>query len=188
MIANLMGGLALAGQQPAYTDYSGVCCTSNNEWLETSVGQAAEEEFKRSLPQIGALSIEAYKAHPSHYFASGLAAAEGEVDFATWLTFGESGGFRCPTCNADHDWWLLGAEMGIYRNDDVFGLGADRLDDYGKREFKHANSIAKPRNEPSHISALRKQLGPLDPITDGLFINFMSTVVCAQCGWVGHHP
>ncbi|MEM9582673.1 MAG: hypothetical protein AAGA08_06125 [Pseudomonadota bacterium] len=188
MIANLMGGLALARQQPALSDYSGVSCTGENAWLETPVGQAAAEEFERSLPQIGALSIEAYKADPSHYFASGLAAAEGEVDFATWLTVGENGGFQCPTCDGDHEWWLLDAEMGIYRNDDISGLGADWLDDYEKREFKHANSIAKPRNEPSQISSFRKQLGSLDPITDGLFNNFKSTVVCAHCGWVGQYP
>jgi len=188
MIANLMGGLALAGQQPAHADYSGVSCTRDSAWLETPVGQAAAEEFERSLPQIGALSIEAYMANPSHYFASGLAAAEGEVDFATWLTAGENGGFQCPTCGGDHEWWLLDAKMGIYRNDDVFGVGADWLDDYDKRVFEHANSIAKPRNEPSQISALRKRLGSPDPITHGLFTNFKSTVVCAHCGWVGQHP
>ena len=188
MIANLMGGLALAGQQPAHTECSGVSCTRDSTWLETPVGQAASEEFERSLPQIGALAIEAYKSYPSYYFASGLAAAEGEIDFATWLTLGENGSFQCPTCGGDHEWWLLEAKMGIYRNDDVFGAGADWLGDYDKRVFEHANSIARPRTEPSQISALRKQLGSLDPITDGLFTNFKSTVVCAHCGWVGQHP
>ncbi|MEL6103065.1 MAG: hypothetical protein AAFR68_17355 [Pseudomonadota bacterium] len=188
MIANLLGGLALAGQQTAHTDDFGVSSTPIKLWLETPVGQAAETEFKRSLPQIGALSIEAYKADPSHYFASGLAAAKGEIEFATWLTAGENGGFECPTCGADHEWWLLKAEMGIYRNKDVFGGGADWLDDYDKRVFDHASSMAKPRNEPSQISALRELLGSLDPITHGLFTNFKSRVRCAQCGWFGQHP
>lgn len=187
MIASLMGGLALAGQQPAHTDYYGVSCTSGNAWLETPAGQAVAEEFEMSLPQIGALSIEAYKADPSHYFASGLAATEAEVDFATWLTAGEYGGFQCPTCGGDNEWWLRDAELGIYRNNDVLSASVDWLDDYDKRAFEHANSIAKPRNEPSQISALRKQLGSLDPTTDGLFTNFRSTVVCAHCGWVGQH-
>lgn len=78
--------------------------------------------------------------------------------------------------------------MGIYRNDDVFGAGADWLDDYGNRVHERANSIARPRTEPLQISAMRKQLGSLDPITDGLFSNFKSTVFCAHCGWVGQHP
>ena len=107
MIANLMGGLALAGKQPAHTDYSGVSCAPDSPWLETPVGKAAAKEFEKSLPQIGALSIEAYKVHPSPYFASGLAAAKGEIDFAEWLTFEENGGFQCPNCNGDHEWWLL---------------------------------------------------------------------------------
>ena len=188
MTANLLGGIALAGQQPAHTDYSGVSCTHDNAWLETPVGQAAAEEFKRSLPKIGALCIEAYKVDPSNYFASGLAAAKGEVDLATWLTIGENGGFQCPNCDGDHEWWLLNAEMGVYKNNDVFGAGADWLRDYDSKAFEHANSIAKPRTEPSHNSALRTELGPLDPITEGLFANFKSTVVCAHCGWVGQHP
>ena len=188
MIANLMGGLALAGQQPAHTDCAGVSCAPGSAWLETQLGQAAAKEFEKSLPQIGALSVEAYKAHHSHYFASGLAAAKGEIDFAAWLTIGENGGFQCPICGGDHEWWLLDAKMGIYRNDDVFGAGADWLDDYDNRVHERANSIARPRNEPLQISAMRKQLGSLDPITDGLFSNFKSTVFCAHCGWLGQHP
>ncbi|MDX8351883.1 hypothetical protein [Cognatiyoonia sp. IB215182] len=188
MIANLLGGIAMAGQQPAHADYSGVSCTPDSAWLETEVGKAAAKEFEKSLPRIAALSIESYREHPSHYFASGLAAAEGEIDFATWLTIGENGGFKCPTCCGDHQWWLLDTNMCIYKNDDVFGLGAKWLEDYDRRTFEHANSIARPQVELSQISALRAQLGSLDPITDGLFANFQSTVVCAHCGWVGQHP
>ena len=188
MIANLMAGLALAGQQPAHANDFGVSCAPDSAWLETQVGKAAAKEFEKNLPQIGALSVEAYKARPSHYFASGLAAAKGKIDFAMWLTIGENGGFQCPTCGGDHEWWLLDEKMGIYRNDDVYGAGANWLDDYDKRAFEHADSIASPRNEPSSILALRKQLGVLDPTTDGLFANFKSTVVCAHCGWVGQHP
>ena len=186
MIAGLLGGLALAGQQPAH--YSGVSCTADSPWLKTQVGKAAAEEFKRSLAQIRILSVEAYKMHPYHDFASGLAAAEGEIEFAKWLETGENGGFQCPTCGGDHEWWLLDGKMGIYKNDDVFGLGADWLGDYDNRVFEHANSIAKPRTEPEHISVLRNELGSLDPITNALFANFKSTVVCAHCGWVGQHP
>ncbi len=188
MISSLLGGLALAGQQPAHVTYSGVSCTSDSAWVRTPIGQAAASVFKRSLPQIGALSIEAYKADPSSYFASGLAASEGEIDFAEWLSLGENGGFQCPTCNGDHEWWLLNTEMGIYRSDDVFGAGADLLGDYKKKTFENANSIAKPRNEPTKISALKFRLDPLDPITDALFKNYKSTVVCAHCGWTGEHP
>ena len=78
--------------------------------------------------------------------------------------------------------------MGIYRNDDVFGMGANWLGDYKNKTFENANSIAKPRTEPAKISALRSRLGPLDPITDGLFKNYQSTVVCAHCAWTGEHP
>jgi len=188
MIANLLGGLALAGQQPADSDNAGVSCRFGNEWLGTPVGQAAAEEFDRSLPQIAALSIEAYRTDPSQHFASGLAAAEGEVDFAEWLTSGENGCFQCPTCGGDHEWWLLDGKMGIYRNDDVYGVGADWRGDYAKRVFEHADSIARPRKQPSRNFALRKKLGSLDPITDGLFTNFKATVACAHCGWAGPHP
>ncbi|QBF34211.1 hypothetical protein [Thalassococcus sp. S3] len=188
MIVNLLGGLALAGQQPAHSDYSGVSCTPGSPWLETPIGHAAAKEFEKSLPKIGALTIEAYKVRPSHYFASGLAAAKCEIDFATWLTFGENGGFQCPTCDGDHEWWLLDGKLGIYRNEDVFGTGADWLDDYDHRSFEHADSVAKPRTEPSQISALRAELGSLDPITEGLVKNYKSTVACAHCAWVGEHP
>jgi len=123
MIANLMGGLALAGQKPAHITCSGVSCTSDNAWVQTPTGHVAAAEFRNSLPQIGALSREAYNADPSYYFASGLAAAEGEIDFAEWLTHGENGGFLCPACKGDHEWRLLDNEMGIYRNDDVQGRG-----------------------------------------------------------------
>ena len=188
MIANLLGGLALAGQQPAHTSYSGVSCAPDSPWLETPVGQAAATGFKNSLLQIGAFSVEAYKAHPSSYFASGLAAAEGEIDLAEWLTHEENGGFQCPTCSGDHEWWLLDTEMGIYRNDAVFGAGAGWLDDYGKKTFENANSIAQPRTQPQAITRLRSRLGPLDPITDALFKNYKATVVCAHCAWTGEHP
>lgn len=188
MISNLLGGLALAGQQPAQVTCSGVSCAPDSTWVKTPIGQAAAAEFKNSLPQIGALSIEAYQADPSHYFASGLVAAEGELDFAEWLTVGENGGFQCPTCKGSHEWWLLDSEMGIYRNDDVFGMGANWLGDNKNKTFDNANSIAKPRTEPAKISALRSRLGPLDPITDGLFKNYKSTVVCAHCAWTGEHP
>lgn len=133
MIANLLGGLALAGQQPANSNYSGVSCTPESAWLKTPIGKAAAAEFKNSLPQIGALSIKAFKAHPSSQFAFGLAAAEGQIDLAEWLAFGEEGGFQCPACNGNHEWWLLATEIGIYRNDDVFGYSEDLLDDHKKR-------------------------------------------------------
>ncbi|MEQ8366242.1 hypothetical protein [Roseovarius sp.] len=188
MIANLLGGLALAGHQPAHTSYSGVSCTPDSAWLKTPIGQAAASEFKNSLPQIGALSIKAFKAHPSSYFASGLAAAEGEIDLAEWLAHGENGGFQCPTCSGDHEWWLLGTEMGIYRNDDVFGYSEDLLADYKKKTFENANSIAKPRTQPQTITRLKSRLGPLDSTTDALFRNYKATVVCAHCAWTGEHP
>ncbi len=162
MISSLLGGLALAGQQPAHVTYSGVSCAPDSTWVRTPIGQAVATGFKNSLPKISALSIEAYQADPSFYYASGLAAAEGEIDFAEWLTFGENGGFQCPICNGDHEWWLLDTGMGIYRNDDVFGAGADWLGDYEKKTFENANSIAKPRTEPSKISALKSRLGPLE--------------------------
>ncbi len=176
MITNLLGGLALAGQQPAHISCGGVSCASDNKWVRTPIGQAAATEFKNSLPQIGALSIEAFREDQSSYFASGLAAAEGEIDFAEWLTHGENGGFQCPTCNGEHEWWLLDTEMGIYRNNDIYGLGADWLDDYDKKTFENANSIAKPRTEPLEITGLKSRLGPLDPIIDALFQNYKSTL------------
>lgn len=188
MISNLLGGLALASQQSAHVTCSGVSCAPDSEWIRTPIGQAAAAEFKHSLSQIGALCIEAYKAVPSSYFASGLAAAEGELDLAEWLTLGENGGFQCPSCSGDHEWWFLGTKMGVYRNDDIYGLGADWLDDYDKKTFENANSIATPRTEPKSISALKSKLGSLDPITDALFQNYESTVACAHCAWTGEHP
>lgn len=188
MIANLLGGLALAGQQPAHVEYSGVSCRPDGAWIKTPMGQAAAKVFKNSLPQIGAFCVEAYQADPSFYFASGLAAAEGAVDLAEWLTFGENGGFQCPACQGHHEWWLLGAEMGIYRNEDVFGVGADWLDDYRNKSFENADSIAKPRTQPQEITGLRSRLGSLDPITDALLQNYRATIACAHCDWSGEHP
>jgi len=66
--------------------------------------------------------------------------------------------------------------------------GADWLDDYDKKVFENADSIAKPRTEPLEIERLRSKLGPLDPITDALFRNYKSTVACAHCAWKGEYP
>lgn len=185
MIANLLGGLALAGQQPAHSDYSDVSCSPGSPWLNTPLGKAAAKQFKESLPRICALSIAAYRAQPSYYFASGLAASEGEIDLAEWLTSGENGGFQCPSCGGDHEWWMLDGKMGIYRNDDIFGAGGDSLADYNKKAFENANSVAKPRPQPRSIKQLQNRLGTLDPVTEALFKNYKATVVCSHCAWTG---
>ncbi len=178
-LASFLGGVALSARMPSTS--GGVSLADGEPFAATPLGQRARAVFETCRAEIARLNIAAFAADPFTYFASGLAAAEGQVALASWLASGENSGFLCPSCGADSEWLLFGDDLAIYR-------GTYSRDDWYAGAPKTAHNIARRAPEPPEVTALRARLGPPDPTTQALLLNYRATATCPSCGWQGVIP
>lgn len=178
-IASFLGGVALSAQLPATS--GGVSLAEGEPFAATPLGQRAGTVFDACRPDIARICIDAFSADPFCYFASGLAACESHIDLALWLAAPECGGFLCPVCGSDNEWLLFGDDLAVY-------AGQYSLDDWRAGTPETAHGIARKSPEPPEVTHLRARLGPPDPSTNALLVNYRATATCPTCGWQGVMP
>jgi predicted RNA-binding Zn-ribbon protein involved in translation (DUF1610 family) len=98
-IALFLAGVALHGQLPRTS--GGVSLAPGDPWAETPTGRKAGQVFKDLLPEIARLCEVSYREDPNAWFASGMAAARGDLALAQRLETGELAVATCPQCGAE---------------------------------------------------------------------------------------
>ncbi len=178
-IALFLGGVALHGRLPHTA--GGVSLAEGEDWAATPTGKRAAEALTAALPAIAALCEASYHDIQSTYYASGLAAALDHLQFASWLTFGENGGFVCPECGEDNEWLIFGDRLAVYR-------GPYSLEDWRNGQPDHATSIAEKVPVAPEALEVMERLSPLDPMTNALIDNYGALARCSFCDWQGSLP
>ena len=91
-----LAGVALHAQLPRTS--GGVSLASGDPWAADATGQRATKVFLALLPDIARLCEQAYREEPNQWFASGMAAARGDLDFAQRLETLDGPSTLCPAC------------------------------------------------------------------------------------------
>lgn len=178
-LAQFAGGVALNARLPSTS--GGVSLVENEGWAATSLGQKAAAAFATALPRIAELNTRAYKMEPSHYYASGVAAALGHIELACWLYWGENGGFLCPSCEQDNQWLMFGDIIAVY-------AGQFSLEDWKAGKPGAAASTAVLSQLTPETADVKSRLGPLDATTATLLSTHRAEMTCSSCGWSGIAP
>ena len=179
LIAAFLAGVALHAQLPRTS--GGVSLQPGDPFPETDLGQRATRIFQECLPDTARLCQSAFAADPFTFYASGVAAADGNLPLAAWLAAQENGAFLCPACQANCTWLLFGDDLAVYRDQYP-------LDDWHAGQPDTAAGIATKHPEPPEVTKLRTRLGPPDPTTNALLLNYRATVTCPACAWQGEIP
>lgn len=173
VIAGFLAGVALAAQTRSTS--GGVSLAEEEPWAETALGREASRVFRAALPDIARICAANYRVEPSHYLASGVAAALGHVSLAHLLASGEGGAVPCAGCDELHEWLVVGGRVAIYR-------GRCALEDWKAGRPDHAASVVVPGEMRPEAREVADRLGPLDDITAPLLASYGASVPCAACG------
>jgi hypothetical protein len=156
-------------------------------------------EFFAALPAIRAVCehVLLEKTEEPEFFPyllSGIAAADGLLDIARLLNYGDEGVFACTSCGWPYEFMRFGEQIAVYAEEECSGLPRVRggqddksLCDYKEGAPSRADGFMTPMTENDVVDARIIALLSLakrapSPVPALLVRHFAGSFLCCKCG------
>jgi hypothetical protein len=162
--------------------------------------QSIRAEFFASLPAIRALCEHTLLENRQDddavlYLLSGIAAADGLFDLASFLDYGSEGLFRCSACDWRYDYRLYGNRVAIYAEENppaspLMSINSKTQSDYREQAPSSADGFIVPAADsqtfdPPTAALLSLSERAPSPAPALLLRNFLGSFRCCKCGAQG---